>query len=151
MDKQDLIKRMWLYLRTGYSTYLIFIFGGSNFVLILYGLAPEISDNIDFIPFVIIMIIVIPLVTISIGRKHWSKQYGTEAKVQLENNPYNYKLLELSKDVLLFKIQIEMIEVMKGILVETDPEKKKDLSERATECQKLLSRLIDGEDSRNIL
>jgi len=151
MNKQELIKRAWLYLRTGYSTYLIFIFGGSNFILILYGLAPEISDNIDFIPFALVMVIVMPLVAIVIGRKHWQKQFGTEAKVQTENNPYIYLMVQKSKDELLFKIQIEMIDVMKGILVETDPEKKKELAERATECQKLLSRLIDGEDSRNIL
>lgn len=148
---RELFKRAWLYLRTGYSTYLIFIFGGSNFILILYGLAPEISDNIDFIPFALVMVIAMPLLAILIGRKHWARQFGTEAKVQTENNPYMFLLVQKSKDELLYKIQIDMIDVMKGILLETDPEKKKELAERATECQKLLSRLLNGEDSRNII
>jgi hypothetical protein len=97
------------------------------------------------------MVIAMPLIAILIGRKHWQRQFGTEAKVQTENNPYMFLMVQKSKDELLYKIQIDMIDVMKGILLETDPEKKKELAERATECQKLLSRLLDGEDSRNII
>lgn len=52
------------------------------------------------------ILFILPLVSITIGRKHYLKQYGTDAMINLERNPYMYKILPNSKEELSFTIQI---------------------------------------------
>lgn len=72
----------------------------------LYGLLLQIQEQIEFIPFILMILFILPLVSITIGRKHYLKQYGTDAMINLERNPYMYKILPNSKEELSFTIQI---------------------------------------------
>lgn len=91
------IKRRWWEFRTGYGTYLTFIFGFSNFLLLLYALTP-LKDQISFLHFSIIFAaIILPSATM-IGHMHNKKQLPTETKVATSLNPYLDKIIPSSKE-----------------------------------------------------
>lgn len=91
------IKRRWLEFRVGYGTYLTFIFGFSNFLLLLYGLTP-LKDQINFAVFSLILAAVLLPGATMIGHLHNKNQLPTEAKVNTSLNPYLDKIIPSSKE-----------------------------------------------------
>lgn len=90
-------QRRFLDFRNGHSTYLIFFISFVQFVIISYGL--YIADNpnlMSIFPTIyhwiaFFVITYVPLAVI-IGHYHLKKQYATESRQMMENNPIAAKL-----------------------------------------------------------
>ena len=147
-----LIKRSWLYFRTGYATYLVFIVGLSNFLLLLYNFTPF-KDYLDFTPFAILVVILLLPLGIIIGRLHFRKQHGTEMIISTDKNPYMYKIVPNSKDVLLVKAMINDLEISKVIInhVIKDNVTLEKYFETANKSIAGLNKLLEGKSSTEIL
>jgi len=94
------VRKRWMEFRTGYSMYLVFLFGFSNFLLILYNFVLEISEIIDFLPFLILVIFIIIPISVLAGQIHNKKQLPIEAKVQSLVNPFRDHIVPQSKEEL---------------------------------------------------
>jgi len=98
MDKQSLF-RWWFYARQGYQTYFAFAFIGINTLTVTYYLAiekaPFFKEIFPTFPIYvgIALAIGLPLLVLT-GFFHYKKMpaYKSEAEINLENNPYMYKL-----------------------------------------------------------
>ena len=92
------IGRAWYYFRVGYSTYLTFILGAANTLIVVWYLAikdvPSIESIFhDFLPFALVTTAVgIPL-SIVIGWIHFKRSslYTSEQDIGQEADPYNYR------------------------------------------------------------
>jgi len=98
MDKQSLF-RWWFYARQGYQTYFAFALIGINTLTVIYYLAieraPFLKEAFPSFPvFVAIMLAIgLPILVLT-GFFHYKKvpAYKSEAEVNIENNPYTYKI-----------------------------------------------------------
>lgn len=95
---KEFIRRRWLETRIGYGNYLVFIFGFSNFLLLLYNFIPIIKDKINLEFFVIIMFFTITPLSIWLGHMHNKLQIPVENKVSMQLNPYKDAIIPNSKD-----------------------------------------------------
>jgi hypothetical protein len=94
----NFIARMWYYFRIGYSTYLTFLLGALNTLIVVWYLAAEQIPLVQslfghFVPFAVVTSLIgIPL-SIAIGWGHLkgSPAYQSEADIGVEANPYYYK------------------------------------------------------------
>ncbi len=91
--------RAWFYLRMGFSTYWSFVFTGVNVLTVTYYLAIENAPFLKavfptFPIYVLILVIIGVPVLVATGFVHYKKipGYRSEAEINLENNPYIYKL-----------------------------------------------------------
>lgn len=91
--------RLWFYLRTGYAVYFTFIFASVNVMTVTYYLAIE---NLPFLKevfpaftdYVLTLLIVgIPVLVLT-GWIHFrrSTAFKSEAEINVESNPYQFKL-----------------------------------------------------------
>lgn len=97
MDK-DWLGRRWYEFRTGYQTYIVFLFGFSNFMLILYNFTPVFKDTLPLEIFAVIIFGVIVPVGVAIGYFHNKRQVPTESKIQTINHAYRDKIVPESKE-----------------------------------------------------
>ena len=141
--------RVWFYFRVGWSTYFALLFAGINTATVTYFLAIEKVPFLEsifptFLHYVTISIIIILPLLVAVGWFHYRKSaaYGSEAEVQLENNPYMYKLpLGWHKDV-WFPTLLKMTEFM---IKSSNNEKLDDKSiSEIKELQEKLDFLIKG-------
>lgn len=141
--------RVWYYFRVGWSTYFALLFAGINTATVTYFLAIEkvpVLESIfpTFLHYVGISIIIILPLLVAVGWFHYrrSAAYGSEAEVQLENNPYMYKLpLGWHKDV-WFPTMLKMTEYM---IKSSNNEKLDDQSiSEIKELQEKIDFLIKG-------
>ncbi len=98
MEKQSPF-RWWFYARQGYQTYFAFAFIGINTLTVTYYLAIERAPFLQAIfptfPIYVAIVLAIGLpVLVLTGFFHYKKvpAYKTEAEVNVENNPYTYKI-----------------------------------------------------------
>ncbi len=98
MDKQSLF-RWWFYARQGYQTYFAFAFIGINTLTVTYYLAIERAPFLQaifptFSIYVAIVLVIGMPVLVLTGFFHYKKvpAYKSEAEVNIENNPYTYKI-----------------------------------------------------------
>jgi len=98
VEKQSLF-RWWFYARQGYQTYFAFAFIGINTLTVTYYLAieraPFLKEIFPTFPIYVAIILAIGLPTLVLtGFLHYKKlpAYKSEAEVNIENNPYVYKL-----------------------------------------------------------
>lgn len=135
--------RRWFDFQTGYSQYLNFTFNFSNFILILWGLAPMIKETFYFPIFVgIIIATVLPLATI-IGNAHYRKQFPVTQEVQLTKNPFMYKILPNSKETVQYQTNIILLKAIRDLQKEPTAWVSID---KALELNK---KLLEGHDSRD--
>ncbi len=141
--------RVWFYFRVGWSTYFALLFAGINTATVTYFLAIEKVPFLEsifptFLHYIAISIIVILPLLVAVGWFHYrrSAAYGSEAEVQLENNPYMYKLpLGWHKDA-MFPVLLKMTEFM----IKSNKNEKLDqkaLSE-LEDLQQILDNLVKG-------
>ncbi len=91
--------RSWVYFRTGYAEYFVFIFGVLNTLTLTFYLAIDnyptlLSVFPDFTTYIVIITIVgFPLLTL-LGYIHIyrSSAYRSEVEVSIESDPYMYKI-----------------------------------------------------------
>jgi hypothetical protein len=118
MVRKNLGFRTWFYFRMGWGTYFAFIFAAINTLTVTYYLAIErvpILKEVfpSFIHYVLILGIVgIPLLVL-IGWVHYRRTaaYGSEAEVQIESNPYMYKIAPGWQKEVMFPLLQKILEL----------------------------------------
>jgi hypothetical protein len=92
--------RLWYYFRIGYGTYLTFLLGAINTLVVVWYLAigqsPEIQNLFGhFMYFAVVATLLGTPLSVLIGWIHLKRSpaYRSEMDVGAEANPYNYKLL----------------------------------------------------------
>ena len=96
----DWVGRRWFEMRVGYGTYMAFMFGFANFILLLHGLTDWFKDY-PLHWFGIAMVAVIVPVSIVIGHRHNRTQQKTETRNLTHLHPYINLLTPNSKEVLV--------------------------------------------------
>ncbi len=147
--KENFGFRIWFYFRVGWSTYFALFFAGINTATVTYFLAIErvpilVTIFPSFFHYVAISAVIILPLLVAVGWFHYRRTaaYGSEAEVQLEQNPYMYKLpLGWHKDA-LFPALLKMTEFM---IKSSKNEKldQKTISE-LEDLQKTLDDLVKG-------
>ena len=100
----DWFKRRWFDFRMGHGTYLTFLLGFTNFLLIVYNfLILQIPFLNSLFPTIfyfstIGLLVYVPLATY-IGYLHNRKQLATDVTIQADKNPYYKQLLENDKAI----------------------------------------------------
>jgi len=141
--------RAWFYLRQGYGIYWSFVFTGINVMTVTYFLAIERAPFLKevfptFIEYIIFLVIVgIPLL-VATGFIHYKKlpAYKSDAEVNVDNNPYTYKLPPGYTRKVGYPWQLMMSKILVKLATNekiTDYDIKK-----IEELQKKMEHLIDG-------
>jgi hypothetical protein len=93
------LARIWYYFRIGYATYLTFVLGAINTLVVVWYLAiaqiPEIQTIFGhFLPFAIVVSVVGVPLSVAMGWLHIKRSpaYASEVDIGVEANPYYYKL-----------------------------------------------------------
>jgi hypothetical protein len=93
------VARMWFYFRTGYSTYLTFLLGYVSTLITVYYLAiknlPDLLTVFPrFVPFAALATVVGVPLSVAIGWVHLKRSpaFSSETDINVEANPYYYKL-----------------------------------------------------------
>lgn len=147
--KKKLLFRSWYYFRTGYATYLAFVLAAINMIVVVYYLAiqnlPDLKNVFpSFSLWALTVISVgIPL-AIFLGWLHFKRSptYRSEVDIQVEANPYYYKLppgywKEVFAPAYLEILRLNLKVLNKEPLTEEEQQQIKDL-------QKKLEDLIRG-------
>ena len=117
------LTRLWFYFRIGYATYLTFLLGAVNTLVVVWYLAirdiPLVEDIFGhFAPFAIFVTIVGVPLSIAVGWVHYKRSpaYTSEIDIQIEANPYNYKLIPGKERELYGPLYLEMLQLMRKLL-----------------------------------
>ena len=102
LHDKEIVQKLWQAFRIGQSTYIAYVIGLINFMLILYRLA-GIDKHIEPIPFAILIIIIIVPAGVVFGVMHIRHQVPTENKIMTHYNPYVYKVVPNSKETMAIK------------------------------------------------
>jgi len=93
------VARLWYYFRIGYATYLTFVLGAVNTLVVVWYLAirevPAIQNIFGhFIPFAVVITLVGVPLSVAFGWVHikGSPAFTSEMDISAEANPYYYKL-----------------------------------------------------------
>ena len=149
MNKKKLAFRAWFYFRQGWGTYFAFIIAALNTMVTTYYLAIDKVVELkiifpSFLVYVAVWIAVgVPLL-ISIGYIHFKKlpAYSSEVDVNVEANPYCFKLLPGWQKETLFPMYLLLTNMFVKL---SNDEKLTD--EEITNISKLqndMKTLIDG-------
>lgn len=103
--------RRWYEFRQGYQTYMVFLFGFSNFILILYNFVPQFKDIIDLPYFIVLTFVIIVPVGVLIGHFHNKTQVPTESRIQNLNHAFRDKIVPDSKETFSTKSAIFNLEL----------------------------------------
>ena len=141
--------RAWFYLRMGFGTYWSFVFTGINVLTVTYYLAIERAPFLKgvfptFPVYVLFLVIVgIPLLVFT-GFIHYKKIPGfqSEAEINVENNPYIYKLQPGYAKEVSFPLQAASTKILLK-LASNEKVTQEDISE-INELLKKMDYLING-------
>jgi len=121
------LTRLWFYFRIGYATYLTFLLGAVNTLVVVWYLAirdiPVVEDVFGhFTPFAIFVTMVGVPLSIAAGWVHYKRSpaYTSEIDIQIEANPYNYKLIPGKERELYGPLYLEMLQLMRKLLQAQD-------------------------------
>lgn len=97
--KFGFIARLWYYFRIGYGTYLTFLLGALNTLIVVWYLAIQGAPAIEnlfghFVPFAVVVTLVGVPLSVAMGWLHIKRTpaYSSEMDIGVEANPYYYKL-----------------------------------------------------------
>ena len=141
--------RAWFYFRQGWTAYFAFIMAAINVLTVTYFLAIENYPVLQaiFPTFGHYIIIVIgtgvPLLVL-VGYFHYkrSQAYAAEADINIEANPYWYKIPPGWNKEVVFPLYLNMINLM--LKMSKNEKLAPDEIEKMSDIQKSLSNLIDG-------
>jgi len=125
--KLGFVARLWYYFRIGYSTYLTFVLGAVNTLVVVWYLAirevPAIESFFGhFLPFAVAVILVGVPLSVAIGWTHIKRSpaYSSEIDIGVEANPYYYKLPPGYNREVYAPLYLEMLMQLKQLL---DPQR----------------------------
>jgi len=140
--------RAWFYFRQGYNLYLAFLVGFASNIVILYRLGIE--DNKYLLPFfpsltiftILGLVVAVP-VGIVAGLFHMKRTaaYAADASVQVEANPYVYKVIPGKEREVFLPLWIFTVRSLAKVLDQQKTmtaEEKKELQETLDKANALL-------------
>lgn len=141
--------RSWFYLRQGYGIYWSFVFTGINVMTVTYFLAIERAPFLKeifptFVEYIIFLVIVgIPVLVVT-GFIHYKKlpAYKSDAEVNVDNNPYTYKLPPGYTKNVGYPWQLMMSKIL--VKLATNEKITDDDIKKIEELQKKMEHLIGG-------
>jgi len=144
------LARAWYYFRIGYATYLTFVLGAVNTLIVVWYLAIQQAPAVQnlfghFVPFAIATTLIGVPLSILFGWVHLKKSaaYTSEMDIGVEANPYYYKFPPGYTKEVVGPFYLELLIQMKRLLASQqllDSEQQK----RIEELEKKLQTLIDG-------
>jgi hypothetical protein len=148
--KENFGYRIWFYFRVGWSTYFALLFAGINTATVTYYLAIEKIPSLEsifpsFLHYVALSLVIILPTLVLVGWFHYRKTaaYGSEAEVQIQNNPYMYKIPPGWHTEALFPTLLKMTEYM---IKSNNNEKLDDKTiDDIKAIQKKINLLLEGE------
>ena len=100
MNVGRIIARSWYYFRIGYGTYLTFLLGAINTLVVVWYLAIREIPNVEslfghFLQFAAVTTIIGVPLSVLLGWVHLKRSpaYRSEVDIGVEANPYNYRLI----------------------------------------------------------
>ncbi len=136
--------RRWFEMRVGYGTYMAFMFGFANFILLLHGLTDWFKDY-PLHWFVLATLSVIVPVSVLVGHRHNRTQQKTETRRLTHLNPYIDLLTPRSKEVFLETYNHALVDLM--ISTTRNPELKAEL----VKIRAAIDRYMEGETASGSL
>ena len=149
-DKFGFVARLWYYFRIGYATYLTFVLGVANTLIVVWYLAireiPAVENFFGhFIPFAIAVTLVGTPLSVLIGWAHIKRSpaWTSELDIGVEANPWNFKLppgwwqQAFAPTYLEILLELKRLLSAQGLLSEEDKTRVEGLENK-------LKRLIDG-------
>jgi len=113
---------LWFYFRIGYSTYLTFLLGAVNTLVVVWYLAirdiPVVEEVFGhFAPFAILVTVVGVPLSIAVGWAHYKRSsvYISEVDIQVEANPYNYKLVPGKEQEVFVPVYSELLHLLRRL------------------------------------
>jgi len=149
-SKWGYLGRLWYYFRIGYATYLTFLLGAVNTLIVVWYLAirevPAVENLFGhFIPFaVVVTVIGVPL-SVVVGWFHLKKSpaYSSELDIGVEANPYYYKFPPGYTKEVLGPLYLELLLQLKR-LVGAQQLLGNEEKQRIEELERKLQILIQG-------
>jgi hypothetical protein len=142
--------RFWYYFRMGYATYLNFLLGYVSTLVTVYYLALKSAPTLlaifpKFVPFAVLATVIGVPFTGLVGWVHLkrSQAYRSEADINVESNPYNYKLPPGYWTDVFAPVYLELLTELKR-LMEANKLLNSDDKARVDELEKKLRILKDG-------
>ena len=149
-NKFGFVARLWYYFRIGYATYLTFVLGVANTLIVVWYLAireiPAVENFFGhFIPFAIAVTLVGTPLSVLIGWAHIKRTpaWTSELDIGVEANPWNFKLppgwwqQAFAPTYLEILLELKRLLSAQGLLSEEDKTRVEGLENK-------LKRLIDG-------
>ena len=141
--------RAWFYFRQGWTAYFAFIMAAINVLTVTYFLAIENYPVLQAIfptfghYIAIVVGTGVPLLVL-VGYFHYkrSQAYAAEAEINIEANPYWYKIPPGWNREVVFPLYLNMINLM--LKMSKNEKLAPDEIEKMSDIQKSLSNLIDG-------
>jgi hypothetical protein len=111
--REDIIFRLWYYLRTGWSTYFAFIFAAINTLVVTYYLAIENLPVLQkifptFFSYVLVIVALGIPILVSAGYIHFKKStaYKAEVDISVETNPHMKRLLVSNEAIMMLFLKM---------------------------------------------
>ena len=118
MSAAHFLARLWYYFRVGYSTYLTFLLGVANTLVVVYYLLIQNVPGLQaifghFVIFVVVSVVIGVPLSIGIGWLHLKR---TPAFISVEANPYYYKLAPGHQSEVFAPINLELLRQVRKIM-----------------------------------
>ena len=117
------LTRLWFYFRIGYSTYLTFILGALNTLIVVWYLAIQQAPEIEsffghFVPFAIATTVIGVPSSIFVGWVHYKRTsaFASEVDIQTEANPYYYKLFPGKEEEVVVPMYLELLQSLRRLM-----------------------------------
>ena len=148
-NQKKLLFRLWFYYRQGWGTYFSTIVAAANTLIVTYYLAIEKSEILrdafpSFTLFALVVVGIALPILVGVGYIHYKKSpaFSTEVDINVEANPYMYKLVPGWMKNAQFPMYLSMINMM--IKISKNEKMNSEDMQMMSELQKDLKHLIDG-------
>lgn len=142
--------RLWYYFRIGYSTYLTFLLGVANTLVVLYYLLIQNVPGLQavfphFAVFVVISVVVGLPLSIGVGWLHLKRTpaFLSEIDIGVEANPYYYKLAPGHQSEVFAPINLELLRQIRKIM-KTQNLLSEEEEKRMAELEEKMETLLRG-------
>ena len=148
MNLGRILFRSWFYFRVGYGTYTAFLIGFASNIIVIYKLA--VQENTIVGPYFrslsiftgLALLVAVPI-CISLGLYHMKRTgaYAADATVQLEANPYIYKLIPGKEQEVFLPLWVATVRILAKVLDQQEKmtdQDRKELEEILSKANALL-------------
>jgi hypothetical protein len=150
MSRMRFITRVWFYFRIGYATYLTFIVGYVSTLITVYYLAiKSVPDLLSlfphFVPFAILVTVIGLPLSAGVGWIHYkrSQAFSSEIDIQVEANPYYFKLPPGYNLEVLGPLYLEILVLLKRLVAGQEMLNEEDKA-RIERLEEKLQVLVNG-------